>query len=247
MKHKYFLRSTLFNMALFIFNLLTCVSYLPALLLPRDKFMPLVDIYLYGIYFLERRILGLNYEIRGRKYVPDGVPFIIAAKHYSAYETFKLRPLFKEPAIILKRELLRIPLWGYYLAKTSPIAIDRSTPKTALKSITDGAIQVREQGRPLVIFPQGTRVHLHETPQEKPYKTGIARIQAATGLPIIPMATNSGYFCPRGRWLKKPGTVVFEFLPPIAPGKDGKALMTELENKLESASAALVKEAMKKT
>ncbi len=241
------IRSALFNTVMFVFNLLACCVFFPALLLPRRAYLRFIGFYLRCVYMLERGILNLDFEIRGRENVPESGPCLIAAKHFSAYETFKLHLLFNDPAIILKRELLRIPLWGYYLKKSRPIAINRTSPKTAISSMTEGALKIKEQGRPLVIFPQGTRVRVDQTPADKPYKSGIARIQAATELPVIPMATNSGYFCPRGRWLKRSGTVVFEFLAPIPPGKETKALMAELEEKLENASNALIEEAMNKT
>ena len=154
---------------------------------------------------LEKYILGLTYEVRGQEHLPEQGSYIIAAKHQSSYETFKLHTLFGDPAIVLKKELLRIPLWGMYLKKSDVIAIDRSSPKTAIKSIKDGAQHVKEQGRPIIIFPQGTRVSIDTTAQEKPYKIGIMRLQEATNLPIIPMAINTGYFQPKHKWCKKPG------------------------------------------
>jgi 1-acyl-sn-glycerol-3-phosphate acyltransferase len=235
------LRSAIFSIAFFIFTLGICLSYAPAVILPRERFLPLVAFYLKGVYCLERLILGLSYEVRGGEHLPQSGAYLVAAKHFSAYETFKLVLLFGDPAIILKKELLSIPLWGWYLGKTKPIAIDRSKAKNALSSMLEGAQRIKDEGRPLVIFPQGTRVRVEETPAEKPYKSGIARIQAATELPVIPMATNSGYYAPRKSWIKKSGTVIFEFLPPLH--ETGDELMKTLEEKLEAASNALIDEA----
>ncbi len=196
--------------------------------------------------FLERSILGLHYEVRGAKYLPKDNKYIIAAKHQSAYETLKLHILFKDPAIVLKRELLKIPLWGKYLAKSDVIAIDRTTPKTAIASIKEGAVRVAAQNRPIIIFPQGTRVSPQTIAAEKPYKVGIVRIQEATGLPIIPMALNSGIYQPRNAWIKKPGTVIFEFLPPIAyePGTIPDITLKKIEMGVEEASSRLREEAI---
>ncbi len=238
------IRSTIFNILFYSTTLIACAVMLPALVLPRKHFLSIAQGWIYLTMFLERNILKLYFEVRGAENLPkDGGAFIIAAKHQSAYETFKLRLLFDDPAIILKRELLRIPLWGWYLKKSGVIAIDRSNAKTALRSLTRGAVQMKKAGRPIVIFPQGTRVGPDESAKDKPYKAGIHRIQAATDLPIIPMALNSGLFWPRNGWLKSSGTVVFEFLKPIKAGKDNKELNAYLEKKIETASQALMNEA----
>lgn len=215
---KYWLRSTLFNLAFYIVTLIACIICLPTLFMPRGVFMAVVHGWVWCVHVLERLIMNLHFEIRGLEHLPpDGTPYIVAAKHQSPYETFKLHTLFGDPAIILKQELLKIPLWGAYLKKSDVIAIDRTTPELAISSIQDGARRMKAQGRPIIIFPQGTRVRIDETVQHKPYKVGVARLQEATDLPILPMALNTGYFWPRSGWLRRPGRVVFEFLPPLHP------------------------------
>ena len=194
--------------------------------------------------FLEKYVLGLTYEVRGAEHLPESGSYILAAKHQSAYETMKLHILFKDPAVILKKELLSIPLWGWYLAKSDVIAIDRSSRKAAVESINEGALHMKEMGRPIVIFPQGTRVRIDTTTQEKPYKIGVARVQETTGLPIIPMAINAGVYWPRNAFWKSSGTVVFEFSPPIEAGMAAPALMKKLEHDIEDKSNALMKEAV---
>lgn len=238
-----FLRSTLFNIAFYGITAVMCVACLPALFLSRAQAMKLVHFYCGVVYWLERHIAGLDFEIRGREYLPASGPYVIAAKHQSPYETFKLHLLFGDPAIVLKRELLKIPLWGRFLAKIDPIAIDRKRGRTAITQIIDGARHVQGQGRPIVIFPQGTRVLPSQTVEEKPYKTGIARIYEETGMPVIPMALNSGMFWPRHSWIKKPGTVVFEFLPPVPQKLGIYEVMKDLQGRLEPASEALAREA----
>ncbi|MDH5723289.1 MAG: 1-acyl-sn-glycerol-3-phosphate acyltransferase [Alphaproteobacteria bacterium] len=194
---------------------------------------------------LEKFILGLTYEVRGIEHLPRQGSFLLAAKHQSAYETFKLHILFNDPAIVLKQELLKIPFWGQYLAKSDVIAIDRSSPKKAIKSLQDGAQRVAKQGRPIIIFPQGTRVKPETTTKEKPYKIGIIRMQESTGLPIIPMALNTGLFYPKHSWCKKPGRVIFEFLPPIDIKEKAGDTLKELETIIESRSNALLEEGFK--
>ena len=143
------IRSALFNVIFFGVTFILCIAYIPALLLPRKVFTGLVRFWVHICTFLECTILGLSYEVRGRENLPQNGPYIIAAKHQSMYETIKLRVLFPDPAIILKKELLSIPLLGWYLKKSGVIAIDRGTPETALKSIGDGAIEMAAAGRPL--------------------------------------------------------------------------------------------------
>ncbi|HTK85014.1 MAG TPA: lysophospholipid acyltransferase family protein, partial [Patescibacteria group bacterium] len=144
----------------------------------------------------------------------------------------------------LKRELLRIPLWGQFLAKVEPIAIDRSQGKESMEQIIAGAKRVQAQGRPIIIFPQGTRISPSKKVSERPYKIGAARMALETELPLVPMALNSGMFWPRNSWLKRPGKVVFEFLPPISlASRDVAAITRDLEARLEKASDTLHKEA----
>lgn len=241
------LRSFIFDALFYLLVGLECVICLPFLLLPRRYFMGVVHGFVRTVYFLEKYILGLDYEVRGLENLPREGAFIVAAKHQSPYETMKLHILLKDPAVILKKELLSIPLWGLYLKKSDVIAIDRSTPDAAIKSIQDGARRMMAQGRPIVIFPQGTRVSVEQTPGDRPYKVGVARMQEATGLPIIPLALNTGLFWPRGSFLKSSGKVVFKFLEPIQPGKERKELLKELEEKIERETSNLMNEAQEKS
>lgn len=240
------IRSALFNILFFIITAMGCVLFLPSLALPRPAFLAVVRLWHYIVVGLEYAVLGLRYEVRGRENLPKNGAYIAALKHQSPYETLKLRLIFDDPAIVLKKELLKIPLWGTYLKKSGVIAIDRSTPDEAIASIERGAREMMAQGRPIIIFPQGTRVAPGISAQEKPYKVGVARIQEATGLPIIPVALNTGMFWPKGGWLKSSGSVVFEFLPPVQSGLERGALLTILTDQIESASNALMQEALSK-
>ncbi len=233
------LRATLFNLMFYGMNAILCVVCIPFIFAPRETAFDFIGFYVRCIYWLEKHILGLDYEVRGREYLPANAPYIVAAKHQSAYETFKLHILWRDPAVILKRELIRIPLWGKFLARSEPIAINRTNVRQALREITEGAKKVKEQGRVLVVFPQGTRTWPHETTDDKPYRIGVTQIREATGLPVIPMALNSGMFWPRKGWIKKPGKVVFEFLAPVPPELDSKAALHDLETRLEAATLKL--------
>lgn len=238
-----FLRSTLFNIMMYGVTAVMCILCLPGLLLPPEKRMGIVRLFVGTVYMLERAILKLDYEVRGAEHLPSSGSYIVAAKHQSAYETMKLHILWDNPAIVLKQELLRIPLWGRYLAMIGPIAIDRSSGKESMAQIIEGAQRVKKEGRPMVIFPQGTRVGADVTPLEKPYRPGVARMQEETALPIVPLALNTGVFWPKHKWCKRGGTVIFEFLPPIMPGQPAKDVLVMVENILERESARLRDEA----
>lgn len=239
------IRTALFNILFYFFTALACILALPALVMPKKAIMRIIRSYVHINYFLERTILRLDYRIEGLENLPENGTFILAAKHQSTYETLKLHILFDDPAIILKKELLKIPLWGNFLKKTDVIAIDRSSREEAMKSITEGAKRMKKQGRPIVIFPQGTRVSTDASPADKPYKFGVAKIQEATHLPIIPLALNAGYFYPRHRWLKRPGTVTFSFLKPIKPFLKRQRVMNELQEQIETKSDELLIDAEK--
>lgn len=241
-----YIRSLIFTLSFYVITFIMCIICLPTAYMPRPIAMRTVGLFVNTVYVLERVLLGLDYEVRGLEHLPKSGSFLVAAKHQSAYETMKLHIIFDDPAIILKRELLSIPLWGRFLSRIDPIAINRKSRKQATQQVIDGSLRVKMQGRPIVIFPQGTRVPVELTSKEKPYKYGIAKMQEASELTIIPMALNSGYFWPRNHWLKRPGKAVFEFLPPVAPGMSAEDLMKKLEHDLESASLRLLDEARSK-
>lgn len=239
------IRQVLFITIFYTYMALYCVALVPTLLLPRHIYMIFLRGYFLSNSYLEKYILGLDYEVRGWEHVPQDGRFLIAAKHYSTYETLKLHVLFKDPAIILKRELALIPIWGWLALKAGMIAINRSSGETAMTSIIKGAESMKQQGRPIAIFPQGTRVGLKDTIRNRPYKYGIIRMQDATGLPILPLANNTGVFWPRRAFLAKPGKVILEFFPPIPPG-NSKENFEKMVAVIEENSNRLVQEALSK-
>jgi len=233
------LRSLAFNIFYFGFTICCLIFLMWLLLLPRRLVIPMVCWYLRVIYRMERLLLGLDYRVVGTENMPP-YPFLIAAKHQSLWETMKLHLIFKDPAVILKRELMQVPVWGWFAKKTKMIPVDRGAGGKAIHSMIDGAKETVADGRPIVIFPQGTRVG---PDSYKPYKVGIYALYEALDLPVLPMALNSGVFWRRRAFTKSPGTITVELLPAIQPGLDRATFLHQLEESMESASRRLVDEA----
>jgi 1-acyl-sn-glycerol-3-phosphate acyltransferase len=139
---------------------------------------------------------------------------------------------------VLKRELLHIPMFGWYMRKVGMIAVDRSRGASALKQMVREAQATFAAGRSIAIFPEGTRTAPGE---HKPYQPGVAALYTQLGVPVVPIALNSGLFWGRKAFLKKPGTITLQILPAIPPGLDRKTFMKRLESSIEDASKALAK------
>ncbi len=164
---------------------------------------------------------------------------MVACKHQSLWETFALFALLPDPAYILKRELMWIPLFGWLARKAGMIPVDRRAHANALARMTAATRKEIARSRQIVIFPEGTR----RPPGAKPrYLPGVAFLYAETGLPCVPMALNSGLFWPRRSLRRHPGTVLLEVLDPIPPGLDRREFMARLQDVMERASARLVAE-----
>ena len=236
-------RSVVFNFFYMFGSLFLSLVLLWAFVFPPRKCSAIISA-IYGGYITlcERWIMGLKLEIRGLENLPKQTGFIIAAKHQSAYETLKI-PFMKQfayPVIVLKKELTKIPLWGMYPRRMGLIAIDRGQGLESMRAMIDGCRKAIADNRNIIIFPQGTRVRPGEV---KPYKGGLAKIYKDLQVPIVPMALNSGVYWGRNSFIKKPGTVVFEFLPAIPPGLPPLQAMEKMEQAIEEASDKLVVEA----
>ena len=233
--------SLLYALAFQLWTLALALLYLPALVLPRRVMPPLARFWLRGVMAIMRMTVGLSYEVRGAENLPAG-PALVAAKHQSAFETFALPLVIPDPAFVLKRELQWIPFFGWYLAKTGVIAIDRGAGAAALKAMLRGAGQAAAAGRSIIVFPEGTRTPPGE---RRPYHTGIAMLYGGLDLPVVPIALNSGLYWGRRSFVKRGGRVIIEILPPIAPGLNRKRFMAELETQIEAATDRLVAEGKK--
>jgi 1-acyl-sn-glycerol-3-phosphate acyltransferase len=207
------------------------------LLLPRSTTIWVARTWAWLLLFGLRWIAGLHYEVRGR--APAG-PVIIASKHFSMWETIAFMALVRDPAIVMKRALLRVPLYGWYCLKMKMIPIDRSARGAAIRAMHRAAVAAREAHRPILIFPEGTRKKPGDAPD---YKPGVAGLYTQLKLPCVPVAHNSGLFW-SGPFLRKPGTVVVEFLEPLPPGLPRRDFLAVLETRIETASQRLVREGL---
>jgi 1-acyl-sn-glycerol-3-phosphate acyltransferase len=230
------IRSLLFNV-LFYLNLLAyMIAALPTLLLPRRCLMEVAKAWARTNLWLLRIICGTKHEFRGLQKIPRG-PCIVAAKHQSTWETFALLTLFDDPTFIIKRELMWLPLFGWYTLKGAMIPVDRGARGQALAAMTARARAELARGRQIIIFPEGTR----RPPGAEPrYKFGVAHLCVETGTPCLPIALNSGLFWSRRALRRYPGTILVEILDPIQPTTDKEQFLSRLQQEIEEATARLI-------
>jgi 1-acyl-sn-glycerol-3-phosphate acyltransferase len=233
------LRSLAFNIAFYLWTAIVAIPALPILLLPPEATYRLSRLWGRGVMWLAAHIVGLTYEIRGCEHVPAG-PVIYAFKHQSAFETLLFAILIPRFGGVFKRELLWLPFVGWYMWRARMIPIDRAAGAAALRRMLARAREVVAEGRSIVVMPEGTRT---APGTHRPYHPGVAALYRDLGLPVVPVALNSGMFWARRAFIKRPGRIALEFLEPIAPGLDRKRFMAELETRIETASERLRKEA----
>jgi 1-acyl-sn-glycerol-3-phosphate acyltransferase len=233
-----FLRSLLFNALFYVNMIVRMIVALPTIVLPHRFILGILRGYARSSLWLLRVICGVRVEWRGREKLPAG-PYLVACKHQSVWETFALFALLSDPAYVLKRELMWIPLFGWLATKAGMIPVDRSAHASAVARMTAAARREIARSRQIVIFPEGTR----RPPDAEPrYLPGAAFLYTETNLPCIPIALNSGLFWPRRTLRRPPGTVLVEVLDPIPPGLKRREFMSRLQNALEEATARLVTE-----
>lgn len=170
---------------------------------------------------------GLKYEIEGLKNIPDK-GFILMCKHSSTWETIAMQKFFDPMVWVVKRELTRIPLFGWALLAVNAIALNRGTGRSAIKQLVEESKRRMDEGRILMLFPEGTRVL---PKQHKPFKVGGAIVSEKTGYSVVPIAHNAGEFWPRHSWIKWPGTIRLVIGAPIEPeGKKADQIIKEVEH-----------------
>lgn len=227
-----FIRSLLFNILFYGVTVVMSIIGLPLLLLPARAVQAWAGLWA-GILVALLRLVGIRHQLRGPR--PSG-PVIYAAKHQSAWETIVLYPALGSPAPVLKRELIFYPLIGLYFLRVPSVPVDRSAGMQALRDLKRRAEAIAAAGHSILIFPQGTRV---APGRAHPYHAGTFAIYQATGLPVVPVALNSGLFWGRESFTKSPGEITVALLPQIPPGLARKAFMERLENDIENATNAL--------
>jgi 1-acyl-sn-glycerol-3-phosphate acyltransferase len=224
------LRSVLFNIAFFGGTALVAVLSTPVLLAPARWTMPPIRFWAWLVVQELRFICGIRLRITGREWLPQQGAALIAAKHQSAFDTIVWLLLVPHCAYVLKQELLRIPFYGFLVAKAGMISVDRSGGGAAMRHLLRAGKDAAAAGRQLVIFPEGTRVPPRG---HAPYQPGIAALASATGLPVIPVATDSGVLWGRRAFRKRPGTITISVLPPLPAGLPRAELMQQLEAVIE--------------
>lgn len=232
-------RSALFNAGMYAITAVMAIVGLPILALPGRFSVAYSRLWAGAVLGWLALTCGLRHRVRGEENLPAG-PAIVAAKHQSTWETLSLDVLVDHPAFVIKRELLWIPVFGWYLSRAGSIAVDRRGKALALRRMLLQARVIARSGRPIVIFPEGTRAKLGAS---LPYQPGIAAVYSQLGLPVVPVALNSGLFWGRRTFIKWPGTITVEFLPAIPPGLKRHEFMQTLRERIDSATDRLVAEA----
>ncbi len=185
-----------------------------------------------------RLIHGVSYKIIGFDKLPNKA-CIIACKHQSAWETIIFHILCQHPAYVYKKELLRVPFYGWFVKRMTGIEVDRQGGASALKQLIKQTKYILHKGHNIVIFPQGTRIPLGASVAQYPYQVGIAALYLACDVPVVPAALNSGALWNKSMLIKKSGTITLEFLEPIQAGLKKNEFMIELESAIEEASKRL--------
>ncbi len=222
-------RSVIFNFLFYVNLVVLMIFGLPVILGGRRGVFALASVWRSVSVWLLDLVCGLEVEYRGVENIPRG-GVLIAAKHQSFLETFALLKYAPDFAIILKRQLTFIPLFGLYLIVSKQIAIDRTRGRKALQQIAAAAKPVLADGRQIFIYPEGTRRPPGAPPK---YKQGVAALYEETRAPCLPVAVNTGLFWRRRGFTRRPGVAVIEYLPPIAPGLEREDFAARLEEVIE--------------
>lgn len=231
-------RSVLFNIVFYVNLILFLVLGSWYFAMPRKWAIRALQVWGRSSVFWLRVIVGIRMEVRGLENIPPGA-CLVAGKHQSFWETFAILPLVDDPAMVLKKELTYIPFFGWFIYKFRMIPVERTAGTQALRAMLTRASEEVAAGRQVVIMPEGTR----RAPDDPPdYKPGAAALYAKLGVPCVPFGLNSGLFWPRRSFLRKPGTIVISFLPPIPAGLDRKTFQSRLQTAIEGETAKLVAE-----
>ncbi len=231
-------RSLVFTALFYLWSVAMALAILPLLLAPRRWMVKATRLWAASVVALLRAICGVRVEFRGREHLPARSA-LIGAKHQCMFDTMAPLLVLADSAYVMKKELLNIPVYGWYARKVGMLVVDREAQAKALRKLIAEARGRVEAGRQVVIFPEG---HRTAPGVRGDYKPGVAALYRDLGLPCIPMATNSGSHWPAHGFLRRPGVIVYEFLEPIPAGLRRRDFMLRLEERLEAASAGLLGE-----
>ncbi len=210
---------------------LTCIP----LLIWRRTTVGAIRVWVHGVRTLARVICGVTFRSEGRENLPKGA-CIVAAQHQSSFETYEMFLELENPVFVLKRELIYIPVVGWYMQRAGLVHIDRGAGATAMRKMFREAHEALAAGNQVVIFPEGTRV---KPGTSVPYKPGVAALYAHCDAPVIPMSLNTGTIWGKTRILKRPGEIVFRYRPALPKGLSRDEMLAELRVRLEAADAEL--------
>ena len=230
-------RSLLFTLTIYPLMALTGLVCLPYALVHPDGARNTCRWYARAVMWLARWMIGLRFDFRGE--IPTGA-CMIAAKHQSFMDVMAIYQALERPRFIMKRILLYAPVLGWFAYRAGCVPVDRGGKGRAIKDMLSRVKAGAAQPGQLCIYPQGTRVAPDAV---APYKKGTAALYLELGQPVVPVATNVGVFWPKRGIYRKPGTAVFEFCEPIAPGLTGRAFLERIEDVIETRSNALAREA----
>jgi 1-acyl-sn-glycerol-3-phosphate acyltransferase len=234
------LRSIIFDTAVVILTVVVALS-MPFLWLfnaSSATVRAVSQVWAGGIMFLMKYVVGLDYREIGRDNIPQG-PCIIACNHQSLWETAALCVIFPDASIVAKKELRKLPLVGWFLERYPMILVDRSAGRQALRQMNDEARRAIGEGRKVLIFPQGTRQAVDEPMIFQP--AGVAALYTNLGVPVLPVAHNSGLFWGKKTLMIHSGIITLSYLPPIPPGLDRKAFQAQLERVIAAEADQLSK------
>ena len=235
-----FLRSQIFLIAFHVSILLQMIFWTPVLLfLSRRNGWNVAKFWAWSSLWLHNKILGTRFDFRGLENIPKEGGFIVACKHQSTWETYTILPFLEDPSYILKRELMFVPLFGWFAAKMKVIAVNRGKRGEALRAMSLEAKKQYTKSRQIIIYPEGTR---RAAKAPAAYKYGVTHLYKEISPKVLPVALNSGMHWPRNSFFLKQGTIVMEFLEVIEPGLHRNEFAAQLENTIEKKTAELIEE-----
>jgi 1-acyl-sn-glycerol-3-phosphate acyltransferase len=230
-----FLSSAAFNIFFHGWVVFLLFTLWIALWLPPAKFRRVVELWPIGTNWALRTFCHIGVEVRGRENIPAGAA-IYAVKHQSTWETAALLTIVPHIAYAMKAELLKIPFWKWYMTRAEHLAVDRRGGASSVRRMIQDAKAILDQGRSVAVFPEGTRTAPGSTGD---YHPGIAALYSQLDAPVVPVALNSGLFWGRRTFLKTPGTIIIEFLPPMPADLNRREFVADLQARIESATRRL--------